>query len=293
VRGSLEHERAQRASEGAWGWGPGRTEKCGAPRTNKKKLMATPSNRAALVLIPGLQGRWEYMRRTVGALSKHFQVLTFSLCNTSTMDAYVDQVVRTLDENHIRRAVVAGVSFGGVVALRFAAAHPVRTGALVLASTPGPGWHLRPRHRAYSHAPWIFGPLFLLETPWRLRAEFEATFPDAGERRAFKREALRTVLMAPISLSRMAARARLLNALDLGSDCGLVTAPTLVVTGERELDHVVPADESSQYARLIPDARMVTLERTGHLGTITRPDAFAEIVHAFVGADTSVDRGAA
>jgi pimeloyl-ACP methyl ester carboxylesterase len=256
-------------------------------------LMATPSNRPALILIPGLQGRWEYMRRAVDALSKHFHVLTFSLCSTSTMDAYVDQVVRTLDENQVRRAVVVGVSFGGAVALRFAAVHPERTGALVLASTPGPGWRLRSRHRAYSRLPWILGPLFLLETPWRLRTEFNATFPDAGDRRAFTREGLRTVLTAPISLSRMAARARLLNALDLGADCARVTAPTLVVTGERELDHVVPADESSQYARLITGARSVTLERTGHLGTITRPDVFAEIVREFVRADTSVGRGAA
>ncbi|PYR07806.1 MAG: hypothetical protein DMG00_16325 [Acidobacteria bacterium] len=241
--------------------------------------MATLSDRPSLVLIPGIQGRWEYMRRAVDALSKHFHVLTFSLCNARTMDAYIDQVVRTLDENHVRRAVVLGVSFGGVVALRFAAAHPERTGALVLASTPGPGWHLRPRHRAYSRVPWIFGPLFLLETPWRLRT--------------FKREALRTILTAPISLSRMASRARLLSALDLGADCARISAPTLVVTGERALDHVVPADGSSQYVRLITDARAVMLERTGHLGTITRPDAFAEIVHEFVRADTSVGGGAA
>src|SRR5207244_1367518 len=90
-----------------------------------------------------------------------------------------------------------------------------------------------------------------------------------------------------------AARARLLSALDLGADCARISAPTLVVTGERALDHVVPADGSSQYARLITDARAVMLERTGHLGTITRPDAFAEIVHEFVRADTSVGRGAA
>jgi 3-oxoadipate enol-lactonase len=255
--------------------------------------MATPSNRPTLVLIPGLQGRWEYMRRSVNALSKHFHVLTFSLCKATTMDAYVDQVGRTLDEHHIRRAVVLGVSFGGIVALRFAAAHAERTGALVLASTPGPGWHLRPRHRAYCRAPWIFGPLFLLETPWRLRTEFKAAFPDARARRAFKREALRTALTAPISLSRMAARARLLSALDLSADCAGISAPTLVVTGERELDHVVPADGSSQYARLITHARSVVLERTGHLGAITRPDAFAQIVHEFVRADTAVGRGAA
>ena len=32
-----------------------------------------------LVLIPGLQGRWEYLRPAVDALSASFRVLTFSL----------------------------------------------------------------------------------------------------------------------------------------------------------------------------------------------------------------------
>src|SRR5437870_7000457 len=140
--------------------------------------MATLSDRPPLVLIPGIQGRWEYMRRAVDALSKHFHVLTFSLCNARTMEAYVDQVVRTLDENHVRRAVVLGVSFGGVVALRFAAAHPERTGALVLASTPGPGWHLRPRHEICVRFPWLFGLPFLAWAPWRLRRELAASFPN-------------------------------------------------------------------------------------------------------------------
>jgi hypothetical protein len=44
----------------------------------------------------------------------------------------------------------------------------------------------------------------------------------------------------------------------------------------------VPADESADYARLISNARAVVVERTGHLGSITRPDTFAAIVHGFV-----------
>ena len=61
-----------------------------------------------------------------------------------------------------------------------------------------------------------------------------------------------------------------------------ITAPTLIVTGERQLDHVVPVEGSSEYARRIPNARAVVLERTGHLGTITRPEAFTDVVRDFV-----------
>jgi pimeloyl-ACP methyl ester carboxylesterase len=244
-----------------------------------------------LVLIPGIQGRWEYMRPAVDALSEYFRVITFPLCGerASThafdpargLDSYADQVTSVLDHAHLSCAIVCGVSFGGVVALRFAAGHPDRAAALVLASTPAPVWRLRPRHEIYVRAPWLFGPVFLAESPWRLRAELAAAFPDPGDRRRFRRDVLRTLVGAPLSLSRMAERARLMNGMDLRADCARISVPTLVVTGERGLDHVVPADDSANYARLISNARAVVVERTGHLGSITRPDMFAAIVRDF------------
>jgi hypothetical protein len=46
----------------------------------------------------------------------------------------------------------------------------------------------------------------------------------------------------------------------------------------------VPADGSAGYISLIRGARGVVLERTGHLGWITRPAAFAAIVRDFAAA---------
>lgn len=243
-----------------------------------------------LVLIPGIQGRWEYMRPAVEALSAHFRVLTWSLGDANSLDDYVDQVARTLDDNHVDRAVICGVSFGGLIALRFAAVHSERTAALVLASTPQPQLHLRRRHQLYTRLPWIFGPLFLAEAPWRLRAEIAAALPDVRARWRFKSAGLRTLFSAPLSFSRMAARGRLISTTDLRADCSRVAASTLVVTGERQLDHVVPVDGASEYARLIPGARSVVLERTGHLGSITRPQAFAAVVAEFVRSGDVRDR---
>ena len=39
-----------------------------------------------LVLIPGLQGRWEWMRPAVDALARRFRVLTFSLAGDNGSD---------------------------------------------------------------------------------------------------------------------------------------------------------------------------------------------------------------
>jgi 3-oxoadipate enol-lactonase len=240
-----------------------------------------------------MQGRWEYMRRTVEALSAHFRVLTFSLCGDQPaassrfdpargMDNYTDQISTALEEAGVHRATICGISFGGNVALRFAAANPDRVEALVLASTPGPGWRLRPRHELYARKPLLFGPLFFVESPWRLRGELRAALPDRRALIDLTKEVVQTIATAPVSLTGMAARAQLLSTIDVRADCARISVPTLIITGEPALDHVVPAEGSSEYARLIAGAQAVVLERTGHWGSITRAQAFAALVTNFV-----------
>ena len=252
----------------------------------------------ALVLIPGIQGRWEYIGPVVDALAPDFRVITFALCDEPAselefdgsrgFDDYVEQVRLALDRCDVDRAIVCGISFGGLIALLFAARHPDRTCGLVLASTPGPGWHLRPRHEVYARLPLVLGPVFLAETPWRLRRELAAAIPGRADRWRFARSQLMTLVQAPLSLSRIASRARLIGTLDAPAECARIAAPTLVVTGERELDHVVSVDASAGYVSLIRDSRGVVLGRTGHLGSITRPREFADVVRAF--ADRQVTR---
>jgi len=250
-----------------------------------------------LVLVPGVQGRWEYSRALVDALATHYRVITFSLCDErhgrddaeSPVDVFAHQVERALDNAHVQGAPVVGVSFGGLVALRFAATRPERTRALVMISAPGPQWHLRPRHDMYARLPWLFGPLFLAETPFRLRKEIAAALPDRRARRHYLLEQARTILRAPVSLARMAARARLIGRYDRLADCQRVRVPTLILQGDDALDHVTGSGGTLDYARLIAGARHARMERTGHLGSVTRPDDCAELVHRFI-ADATKDQ---
>jgi pimeloyl-ACP methyl ester carboxylesterase len=245
----------------------------------------------ALILIPGIQGRWEYVRQAVDALSSCFRVLTFPLCDEPSarfafdasrgFDCYVEQVRAALDERGVERAIVCGVSFGGRIALRFAAMHGDRTSGLILVSTPGPGWRMRGRHRLYARAPLLLGPFFLAESPRRLRREISAALPALSDQVRFAGQQIRTLLAAPLSFRRMARRAQLLTDNDPAADCASITAPTLVVTGEPGLDHVVSVDGSVAYLSLIRGSRGVVLPRTGHLGSITRPIEFAAIIRDF------------
>jgi pimeloyl-ACP methyl ester carboxylesterase len=253
-------------------------------------------NGLPLVLIPGIQGRWEYLRPTVDALAESFRTVTFALLGTRTsksgntpgIDDLADQVLSVLDERGIRRAVICGISFGGLVALRFAARFPERTIALVLVSTPGPDFRLSARHLTYIRMPWLFGPLFLIETPRRLQAELRIAFPKVLDRLRFGWRQASTLVTAPLSLRGMAARGRLITAWKPSDDAAALSAlsalpvPTLVVTGEPSLDRVVRVGSTLAYVPLIPDARSAELAGTGHIGYLTKPRAFVKLIGDFL-----------
>lgn len=250
-----------------------------------------------LVLIPGIQGRWEYSRGIVEALARNYRVITFSLADERTalrdgascMDVFADQVAAVLDRLSLPNAHIVGVSFGGLVALRFSATRSDRTRTLALVSAPGPHWHLRQRHDLYARLPWLFGPVFLAEAPLRLSHEVRTALPAWADRRRYLLAQLHTLVTAPVPLARMAARARLIGKYDRIADTTRVTSPTLILQGEDALDHVTGSGGTAEYARLIAGARHVELPRTGHLGSVTRPDDCAAIIHRFI-VDSTKDR---
>jgi pimeloyl-ACP methyl ester carboxylesterase len=256
-----------------------------------------------LVLVPGIQGRWEYLRPTLDALATSFRVIAFPLGGkragarpfdaTVELDALADQLAAVLDERRLERSVICGISFGGLVTLRFAARHPDRTSALVLASTPGPDFRLSSRHETYIRAPWIFGPLFLAETPRRLHQELVAAIPEFRERRRFAWRQAKTVVTAPLSPSTMARRARIIGSADPGRDCARISAPTLVITGEPGLDRVVRVESTLEYVRRIPGARWFQLHRTGHVGYLTRPQPFVAAIREFLSTVDTASHNAA
>lgn len=246
----------------------------------------------ALVLVPGIQGRWEWMRPAVDALAETCRVVTFSLADEPTcgatfdpdkgFDCYVEQIGAAMDQAGLERAVVAGVSYGGLMAAAFAARHPERTAGLVLVSALPPGWRPDARARFYIRRPRLLMPLFLLAS-LRMYREIAAARPGVRAGLSAASQHAMNALTHMFSPGRMARRVRLVERLELGRELGSVSIPTLVVTGEAALDRVVPVALTEQYLRIFRHAERVTLERTGHLGSITRPREFAAAVGDFVG----------
>jgi pimeloyl-ACP methyl ester carboxylesterase len=242
-----------------------------------------------LVLIPGIQGRWEWMQPAIDELAKEWRVIPCSLPGepgalshvSGGFDSFVEYIDGVLDAAAVERAVICGVSFGGLIALRYAARRPKRTEALILVSTPGPRWKLKPNLVRYMKWPTLSSPLFFAGAFGRFWPELRVTYPDVRQRVRFCTAAMSRVLAAPAVPSRMSRRAQLARHERFESDCARVTVPTLVVTGERDLDRVVKYDETMAYVSLIDGARFQLLEHTGHLGIISSPDRFASIVSRF------------
>jgi pimeloyl-ACP methyl ester carboxylesterase len=232
------------------------------------------------------------MRPGIDALSRRCRVVTYSLADEPTcggafaeeagFDCYVDQVREALDRAGLERATICGVSYGGLVAWAFAARHPERTAGLVLISALPPRWTPDARVRFYLRAPRLLMPLFMLAS-LRMYLEIAAAHSGAW---AGAREALRhgwNVLTHMFSPSRMARRVHLLTRARL-ADAVPSSVPALVITGDADLDRVVPVRTTREYLQLLTHATVVGVPRTGHLGFITRPEAFADLISPFAAA---------
>jgi 3-oxoadipate enol-lactonase len=242
-----------------------------------------------VILVPGIQGRWEWMRPAVDALSKLCRVITFSLADEPTSGArfdetagvwsYVQQIGDVLDAKGLREATICGISYGGLIAAAFAARHPDRVSSLILMSAIPPSWRPDARALFLMRAPRLLTPLFCVGSLRMCPEIVSAKGALQGAR--FTGYHVGTVLKHMFSPRLMARRARIVAALDLERELKLVHRPTLVVTGEPALDRVVPVGMTRDYLRIWPHAVDVVLSRTGHLGPITRPDAFATLVAGF------------
>jgi len=245
-----------------------------------------------LLIIPGLQGRWEWMRPVLTRLSRHYRVISYSLCGdigagmkmdpALGFDVFARQVDDVLERAGVERAAILGISYGGAIAVRYAALHPDRVTALILANTPGPGWSPDRRQARYMASPWLTFPEFCVTATRRLGRELRRGLPDWPSRVGFTLGQLVNVVTAPAVPGLMARRARMLQETELASDCARITAPTLVITGGEDLDLVVPVSSSKEYLRLIPQAAYASMDETGHLGSLTQPDRFTGIVKEFL-----------
>jgi pimeloyl-ACP methyl ester carboxylesterase len=202
-------------------------------------------------------------------------------------DSFVRQLDGVFDRAGIERAVLCGISYGGVIAVRYAARRPERVSRLILVSAPGPHWKPSQRQARYTQNPWLSLPAFFLTGFDRLGAEVKSALPQWRTRANFTSRYLASALLSPMMPHLVSARVKLQQELDLDTDCAQIDVPTFVVTGEAALDRVVPVESTREYLTRIRGARYAMMDGTGHLGMLTQPERFVEIVSEFIDARDS------
>jgi 3-oxoadipate enol-lactonase len=193
---------------------------------------------------------------------------------------FTADLLRVLDHLGTPRAVLCGLSMGGLIATEFHARHPERVAALVLCDTsPGLRKHMSEEEiRGFLDA--RRKPLLEGRTPAEIA-------PDLARGLVSPRTPPERVARLVDSLSRLRAESYLktieaVTRWDRSYDLGAIRVPTLVIVGED--DRLTPPEVARKLASAIPDARLAVIPAAGHLSNIEAPDAFDAALLPFLDA---------
>lgn len=194
-----------------------------------------------------------------------------------SMDQYADDMVCLMDHLEIPRAVVAGISMGGYVAMALWRRHPDRVRALILSDTRAGADDEAGRSRRRAHI-----TLANEVGPRSVAAQMMDGMVGRSTRERSPEvviELQRLMDRAPIegvvgALEAMIARP------DSTPDLATIDVPTLVVAGAEDV--LIPPREARALHAAIAGSQLEILEGAGHVPNVERPAAFNHVVGEFL-----------
>jgi 3-oxoadipate enol-lactonase len=222
------------------------------------------------------RGMWDPQ---VPVLAERYRVVTYDTRGHGdspappgpySLDDLVDDLVALLDEVGAERAHVAGLSLGGMTAMRLAAREPERVHRLAVLCTsakPDPQPFL---DRAVAVRSGGTAPLAPTVASRWVTPPFAAQHPDLVARLE--------AMIAGSDDEGYAACCEVVAAVDLRQDLGRITAPTLVVSGAEDV--ALPPPHQQAIADGIPGAELLTVSPGAHLANLERT---SEVTGALLG----------
>jgi pimeloyl-ACP methyl ester carboxylesterase len=251
-------------------------------------------NGIPIVLIHGLPGTAEDFEKVTPLLAGHRTIALdrpgygYSDGGYHPIERQLLAIEQLLDHLGIRKAVLVGHSYGGTIALAFAARRPERVEGMVLVDAAAGGVHSNAFARLQSR--------FVQGLSWPvIQPLADATFSQAARTASAKMGAAEAFDPDPIQSSyeqRLLARTMRHEDLDalaaerLNSDDAIanvdrqlakIATPTIVIQGEG--DRLVAADHGRRIAAELPNARYVQVSG-GHMVPLVHPDVVAEAARA-------------
>jgi 4,5:9,10-diseco-3-hydroxy-5,9,17-trioxoandrosta-1(10),2-diene-4-oate hydrolase len=250
-----------------------------------------------IVFVHGLSGSWQNWLEQLPHFARSRRVVAFDLpgfgfsempAEKISIPGYGRVVDALLEALGVGSAVIVGNSMGGFIGAEVAIQYPARVERLVLVSAAG----LTAEHQRSDRA---LAALHRSERALRLwgtflgsRAQWLTSRPRARLLMvgfvAHRPDRLPAPLIA--EQIRGSGKPGFVDALDalsaypIRDRLGEIACPTLVVWGRR--DHLVPVRDADVFERLIPDARKVVWDDTGHVAMLERPLAFNRLLDAFL-----------
>ena len=244
-----------------------------------------------LVLLHGWAMHGGLFASILPALAERYRVYVVDLpghghsapVTPCTLDATVAAIAAQFDATD-EPVTILGWSFGGAIAMCWALLHPGKVTRLLLVGAT-------PRFTASDDWPHAMAPATLAKFGDELTVAYRPTLQrflslqvqGSDEGRATL-AGLRGQLFARGEPARATLKAalRMLAETDLRDDARLITAPTLIVTGER--DALVPRAAGAWLARAIPGARHVDIAGAAHAPFLSHPRAFNAAIKEFLDA---------
>jgi 3-oxoadipate enol-lactonase len=242
----------------------------------------------AIVLWPGLLFDGGMWRHQIGPLAALGRVVSFDgpghgkseVPPPFSLEDNAEALADAFVELRIDRAVIVGLSWGGMLGMRMALQHPARVGALALFDTSADP---EDPARALKYRVLIaFARRFGMP-----RALVDAQIVPLmfSQRTRFERPALverfvRAAIGFPREGTARASLAVVVHRKDIVPRLGSIRMPTLVVCGR--VDRATEPVHSERIAREIPGARLAWIDGAGHVSALEQPEAVNDVLVPFV-----------
>jgi len=202
-----------------------------------------------------------------------------------SMDAQVADLEALRQNLGLAKVALVGDSYGGLLAMAYAASHPEHVAKLVLSDSPGPSWksivHLLPDvfpdiEEQNAQEEQKLGKDTDSAARAGLRNHFRMIFYSPEKRDAYMSH------MGDLGYEPAVANAvvKATADLDLTQKLAGFHFPTLVISGRYDMN-VAPATAWS-LAHSIPGAKVVFFEESGHLPAYEEPEKYIEVLENFL-----------
>lgn len=195
-----------------------------------------------------------------------------------TLYDLVDDVLAILDHRGVERAVWAGLSVGGFVALRAALTAPQRVPGLVLVDTDGGAetWWPRTKYRILGGVARGLGVGAVGGAAARhlFGATTRKTRPELV--RSWRQEFRQFDVASTLCFLRAVAGRD-----DLGPRLGAIDVPSVVIVGAEDVS--LPPARSRRLAAQLPNATFHEIPGAGHLSAVEQPELVTAAMLEFLG----------